>query len=167
MHPIVTQARKIAGTAHVLAIIGLVCLAVAIATKGGIAIGGYLFDHDASAGARTNGALLALIALMPAIMLFEAVNQLRHALQRFSEGEFFSEQSANHVAQAGKHATLAMVAMILFVPNLERWLRSRGGFDIRIEPEYFGLLAFALFVAAIGRVLALSAQLKAENDAFV
>src|SRR5690606_14872796 len=136
MNPSLLQARKIAETAHVAAIIGLVCLAVAIATQAGFAIGGHLFNEDASVGARANDIFLVLIALLPAALLYEAVNRLRQALRLFSNGEFFNEQIANHVAQAGKHATFAMVAMILIV--LQRWLSYRGGFDMRIEPEYFG-----------------------------
>ncbi len=167
MNPSSSQVRKIAATAHVAAIVGLAYLAVAIVLRAGIAIGAHLFDAQVSVGERAASISLVLLALLPAAFLFEAINRLRQALRLFSNGEFFSEQSAKHVAQAGKHATIAMVAMILIVPNLERWLRSRGGFDLRIEPEYFGLLAFALFVTAIGHVLTLAAQLKAENDAFV
>lgn len=96
MNPDLSQARNIAETAHVAAIIGLVCLAVAIVTQAGFAIGGHLFNEGASAGERLHSILLAIV-----------------------------------------------------------------------EPEYFGLLAFSLFVMALGHVLTTAAQLKAENDSFV
>ena len=36
-----------------------------------------------------------------------------------------------------------------------------------IEPEYLGMLAFAIFVCMVGKILAAATDLKSENDAFV
>jgi hypothetical protein len=99
--------------------------------------------------------------------LYEAVNQLRYALQHYRDGEFFSATAASRVARAGDYATAAMLSMMLVVPNLLLWVAHSGGFDVHIESEFIGMLAFALFVASVGRILAAATQLKSENDSFV
>lgn len=75
--------------------------------------------------------------------------------------------SSARVAQAGDFAIEAMVAVILVVPNLTMWITHRGGFDMELESATIGMLAFACFVAAVGRILTAATQLKTENDAFV
>jgi hypothetical protein len=71
------------------------------------------------------------------------------------------------VAKAGSSAIYAMIALIIITPNLTAWVNRQGGFELRIEPEYIGMLAFAVFVCAVGRVLAAATDIKSENDAFV
>jgi hypothetical protein len=162
------QAQQIAHTAQVFAIIALVGLVVTIVTKGGFNLAVILFNDDLGWRERVNQGGLILIALLPAFLFFEAVNRLREALSLYSDGEFFSATASSCVAQAGDYGIQAMIAMILVVPNLTMWIsQGGGGFDIALEPNTIGMLAFTLFVAAVGRILTAAAQLKAENDAFV
>ncbi len=168
LSPDLKKAQDIAGTAHVLAIIALVGIVVTIVVNGGFPIGSILFNNDLPWRERLNEAGLILIALLPAFFFYEAVNQLRKALDHYCDGEFFSEAASRCVAKSGDYALEAMVAVILIVPNLTLWVsEGGGGFDIDIEPETIGMLAFALFVSAVGRILTAATQLKAENDAFV
>jgi hypothetical protein len=165
--PELQQAQKLTATAQVLAVISLVIITIAIVTRLGFPLGAALFDHEMPWREKVNGIGLIVISLLPTFFFYEAVNQLRHALKIYGEGEFFSGAAASRVAQAGDCAIGAMVAMMLIVPNLTLWIKERGGFDVRIESEYIGMLAFAVFVAAVGRILTAATQLKAENDSFV
>jgi len=165
--PHLTQARQIAATTQVLAIVALITLAITIVLHGGTTIGTSLFSDQREWTARAQDIGLVLVALLPALLLFEAVNRLRQALAMFAEGDFFSSDASHRVSQSGSLATQALVALILVVPNLTLWLTQGGGFTLRIEPEYLGMLAFALFVAVVGRILGVAAQIKAENDAFI
>ena len=62
---------------------------------------------------------------------------------------------------------MAMLAFILIVPNLTQWIRHNGGFEMRVEPEYLGMLAFAIFIVMVGRILSAAAILKEDNEGFV
>jgi len=161
------QARRLAGTAQVLAIVALVTIVVAILLRGGVSLGVSLFTSQVEWSERLQSIGLVLVTMLPAMLLFEAVNRLRQALALYAQGDFFSSQASHHVSRSGVLATQALVVMIAVVPNLTLWLTDHGGFTLRIEPEYLGLLAFSLFVASVGRILDEAAQIKAENDAFI
>lgn len=166
--PELKQAQQIAGTAQVFAIIALVAIGVTIAVDGGLPIGVALFDTDMNWRQQISRISMIVITLIPAVLFYEAVNRLRLALQHYGNGEFFSSDASARVAQAGDLAIEAMVAVILIVPNLTLWIIERdGGFDMRLESETVGMLAFACFVAAVGRILTAATQLKAENDPFI
>ncbi len=161
------NAQNLAVTAQTFAIIALVTLTIAIITKGGFTIAANLFDADTSWRTAIQNSGLVLIELLPAFLFFEAINQLRKALTTFGQGEFFSRASAHHVADAGTSAIWAMVAVMLITPNLLAWVQHQGGFTLRIEPEYLGMLAFAIFVCVVGKILVAATDIKSENDAFV
>ena len=161
------HAQNLAVTAQTLAIIALVTVVIAIAVKGGAVIGSTLFAQDLTWQHKVHNIGLVLIELLPAFLFVEAINQLRQALTHFGKGEFFSNEVARHVAEAGSYAIYAMVAVMAITPNLLLWVNRQGGFDVRIEPEYIGMLAFAVFVSAVGRILAAATDIKSENDAFV
>jgi hypothetical protein len=165
--PELQRAQNIAATAHVLAIITLVVLAITIVIKGGVPIGAALFDDQKPWFERVHDVGLSLIALLPTFLFYEAVNQLRRALKRYRDGDFFSAAAASRVAQAGDFAIGAAAGIILIVPNVTLWLSRRGGFDVNLESEFVGMLAFALFISVVGRILSAAAQLKTENDSFV
>lgn len=168
LSPELKQAQQIAETAQVFAIIALVGLVATIVSKGGFALAGILFEDALGWRERVNQGGLILISLLPAFLLFAAVNRLRASLKLYSAGDFFSAAASSRVAQAGDYGIQAMIAMILIVPNLTLWIsEGGGGFDIALEPNTIGMLAFTLFVSAVGRILTAAAQLKAENDAFV
>jgi hypothetical protein len=165
--PELKRAQEIAATARVLAVISLVIIASAIATRLGFRIGHALFDADTPWRQHVYDIGLISLSLLPSFLFYEAVNQLHQALKLYIDGEFFSAAAASRVAQAGDYAIGAMVALMLVVPNVTLWIKKLGGFDVRIESEYIGMLAFALFVSAVGRILAAATQLKSENESFV
>jgi hypothetical protein len=168
LSPDLQRARKIAHVAQVCAIVALVTLVATIIVKGGLPLGGILFNDELGWRERINRGGLILISLLPAVLFLEAANRLREALKHYIEGDFFSAAAASRVAKAGDLGVQAMVAMILIVPNLTLWVSTGGGgFAFKVEPDTIGMLAFTLFVAAVGRILAAATQLKAENDAFV
>ncbi len=161
------QAQQFAGTAQAFAIIALVIIVTTIVLDGGVPVAIALFDDALDWREKANRIGLLVVTLLPTLLFYEAVNRLRYALQHYSKGEFFSAEASTRVAQAGDFAIEAMVAVILIVPNVTMWISRGGGFDIELEPETIGMLAFACFVAAVGRILSAATQLKAENDAFI
>ncbi len=161
------NAQDLATTAQTLAIIAMVMLIIAIITKGGFVIAGNLFAPENSWQQSVHNIGMILIELLPAFFFVEAINHLRQALGKFGQGEFFSTNVARHVGEAGSAAIYAMVAVMLITPNLTLWVNRQGGFDLQIEPEYIGMLAFAVFVCAVGKILVVATDIKSENDAFV
>lgn len=161
------EAQKIAATAQVMAIIALVILTITIVFKVGGPITAALFGAAKPWREHVNTIGLVLIAMLPTFLFYESISRLRHALKLYGDGDFFSAAAASRVAQAGDYAIGAIIAMIFVVPNLTLWVSKRGGFEWRLESEYIGMLAFALFIAVVGRILAAATQLKAENDSFV
>jgi hypothetical protein len=160
-------AQDLAVTAQTLAVVALVTLTMAIIGKGGFAIANNLFADEITWRESIHNIGVTLIQLVPALLFFEATNKLRKALSTFSQGEFFSQNAAHHVAEAGITAIYAMVAVMVITPNLLAWVDKQGGFIVVIEPEYLGMLAFALFVCLVGKILVVATALKSENDAFV
>jgi len=161
------KARQLAGTAQLCAVAALVVIAVSIAHT----LGAPLWELFVKGESSRREQLLALshlvLSALPAILLFEAVQQLSRALKHYENGEFFGREAPQRVARAGDLAMQAMLAAMVVVPTLTRWLDSRGGFDLRLEPEFIGMLAFALFISLAGRILQAAAGLKDENDAFI
>jgi cytochrome c biogenesis protein CcdA len=167
MSPSLQQAQKLAATAQILAIVALIILGINIAVPLGRKVTIAVFATDPDWREHFHAIGLVLITLMPAMLFFEAINQLRQALKLFGSGEFFTESVATRVQNAGHYAIGAMMAIIVVVPNLELWVNRRGGFDVNLENEYIGMLAFAMFVAAIGHIMAAATELKTENESFV
>jgi hypothetical protein len=161
------KAQQIATTAQVLAVIALVILGIHIAVRLGLPLANVIFNDGTVPRTDVRGFGIILVSLLPTALFYLAVDELRQVLNLYRGGDFFSAAAASRVAHAGDYAVAAVIAIMLVVPNLTLWIASRGGFDTRIEPEFIGMLAFALFVSAVGRVLAAATQLKAENDAFV
>lgn len=165
--PELEEARQIAATAQVLAVMALVIIATTIVARLGLPLGAALFDASLPWRQLVHDIGLLSIALLPSFLFYAAVNQLRRALNLYSDGEFFSADAASRVAQAGDYAIGAMMVLMLVVPNATLWITEHGGFDWQLESEYVGMLAFALFISAVGRILAAANRLKAENDSFV
>jgi hypothetical protein len=161
------KALQLAKTAQVFALLALLMIGLSILLNTGIpAIRIVIDDTLPWRGKVTEIGLLA-VQILPAVLLCEAVNRLHLALKHYCEGEFFSHDASKRVAEAGDYALQAMIALIAIVPNLTQWIRHNGGFEIRLEPEYFGMLAFALFIALMGRILSAAAILKEENEGFI
>ncbi len=161
------KARQLAGTAQLCAIAALVVIAVSIAHTLGSPLWELVFESDSSRREQLRYLSVLLLGALPAILLFEAVQQLSRALKHYENGEFFGREAPQRVARAGDLAVQAMLAAMVVVPTLTRWLDARGGFDLRLEPEYIGMLAFALFIGLAGRILQAAAGLKDDNDAFI
>lgn len=161
------QAQQIAVTAQVLAVVCLAILGIHIISKLGVPLANALFGESMPWRDEVRKIGLISIALIPTFFFFESISQLRHALKIFGTGEFFTTPAASRVANAGDYAIGAMISLMLLVPNFTLWASQRAGFEWRMESEYIGMLAFALFISVVGRVLAAASQIKAENDAFV
>ncbi len=161
------KARQLAGTAQLCAIAALVLIAISIAHSLGSPLWGLLLESDSSSREQLRDFSLLLVGALPAILLFEAVQQLSRALKHYENGEFFGREAPGRVARAGDLAVQAMLAAMVVVPTVTRWLDARGGFDLRLEPELIGMLAFALFISLAGRILQAAAGIKDENDAFI
>lgn len=161
------KARQLAGTAQLCAVAALVVIAISIAHTVGGPLWELVFAGESSTREQLSELSLLALGALPAILLFEAVQQLSGALKRYESGEFFGREAPQRVARAGDLAVQAMLAAMVIVPTLSRWLEARGGFDLRLEPEFIGMLAFALFISLAGRILQAAAGLKDENDAFV
>ncbi len=162
-----SKAQDLAKTAHVFAILALIFVGLAILSNTGLPMLRVISTQGLTWTERINESGLLLVQTLPAILLCLSINQLIKALQEYSEGEFFSHQASTHVARSGDYAVQAMVAAMLIVPNLSLWISHNGGFDIRIENEFIGMLAFAIFIATVGRILTAAATLKQENESFI
>lgn len=162
-----SKAQQLAKTTQVFALIALVMIGLSILFKTGLPAIGFAMDEALPWRTRVTEIGLLAVQALPAVWLCEAINRLHLALKHYCEGDFFSKNASQRVAEAGDYALEAMIALILIVPNLTQWIRHHGGFEIRLEPEYFGMLAFALFIAMVGRILSAAATLKEENEGFV
>ena len=165
------SARDTAATAHVFAVVCLVAIGINVVFRVGRPLVAALAGDGKPWREDVHAIGLVLIALLPTILFYEAVNQLRHALGHYRNGEFFATTAATRVARAGDYALSALAAVILVVPNVTAWVSQRGGggggFEVNLQNEFIGMIAFALLISVAGRVLAAAAQLKAENDSFV
>lgn len=161
------KAQQLAKTAHAFALIALLMIGLAILFKVGLPAIRIVLDAALPWRSRITEIGLLAVQSLPAILLCEAIHRLQMALKHYGEGDFFNRVASQHVAQAGDYALQAIVALILIVPNLTQWIRHNGGFDIRLEPEYLGMLAFAVFIAMVGRILSAAATLKEDNEGFV
>ncbi len=162
-----SKAQTLAKSAQVFAILALAFIGLAILSNTGIPLLRVLTEDAFSWTQRINESGLLLVQILPAILLCASIKQLSKALHTYSDGDFFSHQASKQVARAGDYAVEAMVAAMLIVPNLSLWIAHEGGFDVRIENEFIGMLAFAIFIAAVGRILAAAATLKQENESFI
>ena len=77
-------------------------------------------------------------------------------------------ETSTHVRKAGEGALWALGFKIVGSPTLLSWVTHEGrGFTWHFEPFDLGLIAFAAFVAVLGRVLEAAARIKEENDEIV
>ena len=161
------KAQQLAGTAQTFAIAGLVLLGISIAFQVFTPALELLGSGALTSRQGVENLSLLLLEAVPAMFLFKAVKHLSKALEFYERGEFFGREAPACIARAGDQALKAMIAAMLVVPMLSLWIRARGGFDFRIEPEFVGMLTFALFISLTGRILSAAASLKEENDAFI
>jgi len=161
------KARQLASTAQFFAVTAMIVIGISIAAQIVAPALGLLRSDTLTMRQGLEQISLLILQAVPAMFLFEAVKQLGKALHYFEKGEFFGHQAPACIARAGDQALKAMIAAMLAVPVLSQWITARGGFDLRIEPEFLGMLTFALFISLTGRILSAAASLKEENDAFI
>jgi hypothetical protein len=111
--------------------------------------------------------LKQMILALPIILFIDALGQMRKALSEYEQGRFFSKESARAVRRAGEDGLLALAAHIVISPTVHGWVTEGPGFKVNFEFFYLGLIAFAIFITAIGRVLHAAAAIKAEHDQIV
>jgi hypothetical protein len=160
------KAQRLAETAQFFAMAAMLLIGVGIAFQI-VAPSLELFGSGNTVRQKLQQFSLVLLEAVPAMFLFEAIKHLSKALRHFEKGEFFGREAPACIARAGDLALKGMIAAMLIVPVLSLWITARGGFDLRIEPEFLGMLTFALFISLTGRILGAAASLKEENDAFI
>lgn len=109
-----------------------------------------------------------LISESPNIFFAFALLDLRKVLNAYQSGAFFTPASATALIGCGVNAIAAVVMKIFGAPTLLLWVSQRGG---GIETDFdlydFGVLAIAMTLTLLGRVLQAAAAIKAENDEIV
>tara|TARA_R110002167_G_scaffold144413_5_gene334655 strand:- start:7513 stop:8028 length:516 start_codon:yes stop_codon:yes gene_type:complete len=161
------KAQQLAKTAQVFAWIALTMIGLTILLNSGLTALDIVLSEEISWRTKVNEIGLIAVQILPAVWLCEAINRMNMALKHYCEGDFFNKIASQRVAEAGEYATMAMFALILIVPNLTQWIRHNGGFEMRVEPEYLGMLAFAIFIVMVGRILSAATTLKEDNEGFV
>ncbi len=162
------RAKLSAATAQIWGSVAYWVLVVGLALSFGAgALETLLAMPDADPIHRVGAVLSLTVPLLPAILFIGALDHLRRALGEYAAGNFFSSSSAKWVRRAGEEAVYAMAAKAVLVPTILGWIHSSDVFDLSFEPVDWALLAFLIFVAAIGRVLDLAVAIKAENDEIV
>jgi hypothetical protein len=156
------RARRMASLAHVVAVVGCVFIGLMIVSESIVPAGAALFGGEGG----LNAALIALIPALPLALFFYSVFRLRQALDHYSDGEFFSPKPGRHIAGAGLGAVLALLAAGIVSPALQTWATG-ARFQFALEPLMTAMLAFALCVMIVGRILQAAAEIKAENDQIV
>ena len=161
------KAQQLAKTAQVFAVIALFMIGISILLNSGLPALDIGLDRELTWRMKVNEIGLIAVQILPAVWLCEAINRMNMALKHYCEGDFFNKIASQRVAESGEYAVMAMLAFILIVPNLTQWIRHNGGFEMRVEPEYLGMLAFAIFIVMVGRILSAATTLKEDNEGFV
>lgn len=162
------RAKQAAATAQVLAVVAFGIITVTLAINFGVATFRTLAAMpDASVLERIRATMTIFVSILPAVLFMSALARLRTALGEYEKGEFFSPRSARAVRKAGEEAFAAMLAQMLIVPAILAGIDSARQVDFHYELVDLAILAFVLFVAAVGRVLDLAVAIKAENDQIV
>lgn len=168
------RAQQLAGGAATLAVVGAILIALGaiareIVAPGAAALRSTVVTPDwegALAIIRTVGAFIVLA--LPSLLLAGALLDLSKVLDEYGKGQFFTLRASAGVRKAAEGALWALGFKIVASPTLHSWITQEGrGFIWRMEPFDLGLVAFAAFVAVLGRVLEAAARIKQENDEIV
>ena len=167
------RAQKLAESAATVAVVAAVLIAIGavveVAAPAVRALGSGEVTPDwrgALTLFRTVGAFLVLA--LPGFLLAGALHELSKVLDEYGKGQFFTLRASVGVRKAAESALWALAAKILISPTVFSWITQEGrGFIWNFEPFDLGLMAFAAFVAVLGRVLEAGARIKEENDQIV
>lgn len=156
-----TQAQTFAQSAHIfivvaVGILALTGLADVIAPIVRAAPGEVV--RDGAAG---------LASAAPLFLFALALWSLNRALGEYKGGVFFSLRSARAILHAGLWADAAMIMKVLVTPTILGALVHEPGLHVDFERADFGVMALAMGLTFMGRVLEGAAALKAENDQIV
>jgi hypothetical protein len=168
------RAQKLAGGAATVAVVGAILIAIgAVAREIVPPAAEALRSGEVTpdlAGVlnfiRPVGAFVILA--VPGLILAGALLDLSKVLDEYGAGRFFTLKASAGVRKAAEAALWALAFKVLISPTVFSWITQEGrGFIWHFEPFDLGLMAFAAFVAVLGRVLEAAARIKEENEQIV
>jgi hypothetical protein len=167
------RAQQLAGGAATVAVVAAVLIALGAVAQGvspalnAFATREVTPDLEGVA-AVINAVGIFWIIVLPSFLLGGALLDLSKVLDEYGKGHFFTLRASSHVRKAAEGALWALGFKIVGSPTLLSWITQEGrGFIWHMEAFDLGLIAFAAFVAVLGRVLEAAARIKAENDQIV
>jgi hypothetical protein len=167
------RAHQLAGGAATVAVVGAEMIALGAVAQGvspaldALRAQAVTFDLRGVLELIKAFALFWVLAL-PSFLMAGALLDLSRVLEEYGKGRFFTLKASAGVRKAAEGALWALAFKIVASPTIYSWATQEGrGFIWHFEPFDIGLLAFAAFVAVLGRVLEAAARIKAENDEIV
>lgn len=110
----------------------------------------------------TNG-----LAALPSFLLAGALFDLHGVMQEYEQGRFFTAKSSTGVRKVGEALLWALAAKVAIVPFALYFITGEGNLGLKFEIFDLGLVAIAVFVALIGRVLEAATAIKTENEQII
>jgi hypothetical protein len=167
------RAQQLAGGAATAAVVGAILIALGAVADGASPGLAALARQEVTFDLR--GVLeilrafgLFMVLALPSFLLAGALLDLSKVLDEYGKGQFFTLKASVGVRKAAEGALWALAFKIVASPSIYSWITQEGrGFIWHFEPFDLGLVAFAAFVAVLGRVLEAAARIKAENDEIV
>lgn len=168
------RAQKLAGGAATVAVIGAILLVISAVGREIVppaveALRSQEVTPDWQGALNLFRAVGAFIVLaLPSFILAGALLDLSKVLDEYGKAHFFTLKASAGVRKAAESALWALAFKVVISPTLFSWITQDGrGFVWHMESFDFGLIAFAAFVAVLGRVLEAAARIKDENDQIV
>lgn len=167
------RAQQLAGGAAVAAVVGAVLIALGAVADGASpaleALQRQVVTPDLHGVLNAINAFAQFWVLaLPSFLLAGALLDLSKVLDEYGKGQFFSLKASAGVRKAAEGALWALGFKVVGSPTIYSWITQEGrGFIWHFEPFDLGLMAFAAFVAVLGRVLEAAARIKSENDEIV
>ncbi len=167
------RAQQLAGGAATVAVVGAVLIALGAVAEGASPALAALQSQEVTFDLRGILELLKAFGLfwvlaLPSFLMAGALLDLSKVLDEYGKGRFFTLKASAGVRKAAEGALWALAFKIVASPTIYSWITHEGrGFIWHMEPFDLGLIAFAAFVAVLGRVLEAAATIKQENDEIV
>ncbi|MGD9980936.1 MAG: DUF2975 domain-containing protein [Hyphomonadaceae bacterium] len=168
------RAQKLAGGAATVAVIGAILLVIGavgreIIPPAAEALRSQEVTPDLGGALNLFRAVGAFVVLaLPSFILAGALLELSKVLDEYGKGQFFTLRASAGVRKAAESALWALGFKIVGSPTIYSWITHEGrGFIWHMEAFDFGLIAFAAFVAVLGRVIEAAARIKEENEQII
>lgn len=168
------RAQQLAGGAATMAVVGAILLVIGAVGRDIVppavqALRSGEVTADLQGAFNLLRAVGAFIVLaLPSFILASALLDLGKVLDEYGRGQFFTVRASAGVRAAAEAALWALGFKIVGSPTIYSWIAQEGrGFAWRMEPFDFGLIAFAAFVAVLGRVLEAAARIKEDHEQIV